>query len=412
MVMLEVLHDLSKTYNWHLSVVTIDHLLRRESANDCAFVEKRCNELGIKCLVRNVDVLRHAKQNKLSLETAAREKRYGVLNELAKQNDFVCLAHHRTDHAETIMLNLLRGSGSKGIGAMKVLSGKLARPLLNTSKDEIESYAAKRGVKYVVDETNSQDIYSRNFLRNKIFPLMTRLNAKAIDNIVSFAEILKQDNDFFNSHPLFKKVVLKDGGAFVPNEVLNAHPALASRAVILALELIGAEKDCNRQQIGAVLGLNETNKRLNLSSGAVAVKGYEGVTITKEAEEETKFYSTPFRFGEHIFDKKTIDVSLCQPSAEINRTRGRALVCDAETIPSGSCLRYPLPDDVFFKHNGGSCKLSKHLSDRKIPLGERGKTVVLACGSEVLAILGLDITQKIQVTEKTKQAVKLSIKEN
>ena len=113
-------------------VVTINHNIRPEGASDCQFVENYCKQLGIECYVFDIDVPTHARENKLSLETSARVLRYQIFDKL--NCDYVCTAHHSRDHAETVLMHIIRGSGLVGAQGIREYNGKYFRPMLNVTK--------------------------------------------------------------------------------------------------------------------------------------------------------------------------------------------------------------------------------------------------------------------------------------
>lgn len=412
MVMLDILRKMSGAYDWDLSVVTVDHSLRLASKSDCQFVVKTCEKLDIKCFAEKVDVKKLVETSGMSTEAAARKLRYEVFDKLSKNFDYVCLAHHMSDYAETTLFNILRGSGSRGANAMSLLNGKYARPLLFVKKEQIEEYAKQNNIQFVIDETNSQNIYSRNFLRNEIFPQLKDLNSKAIENIVNFAETTKSDNDFIYSFLDTTKIVVSDFSAFIPQEILLQHNAIAVRAVLFALSALKADRDVTRQHLFDAVNLKnmETNKQVSLPNGFFAIRTYDGIKICQR--QEKTFFQYPFDIGVFDFDKVVVKVENCLPKFQYTTAKGRLLVADIDKIPRGSVLRNPLDDDVFCKGVGGSCKLKKHLSDRKIDLLERQNMVVLANGNNVLAILGLDISKEICLQEDTLNAVELKCETN
>lgn len=165
-----------------------------ESDGDEAFVRSCCNELGIRCFCKSFDTAGYASANGISIEMAARELRYAWFAELAREEGFdgVAVAHNLNDNAETLMLNLLRGTGTrgaKGMAAESVFPGgeiRLLRPMLGISRDEIKAWMTARGLEWREDRTNALNEYKRNKIRNEVFPVFREINP-------SFLQTLDED---------------------------------------------------------------------------------------------------------------------------------------------------------------------------------------------------------------------------
>lgn len=154
------------------------HLRGKESERDEAFVRALCEKFHIKLHVANFDTKEYAAGHKISVEMAARELRYAFFDRLItnRKPEFVAVAHHRDDNAETLLLNLLRGTGLRGLCGMQYLNGKIIRPLLDVSRKEITDFLASLGQTYVTDSTNLQADIMRNKIRLEVLPLLRGIN--------------------------------------------------------------------------------------------------------------------------------------------------------------------------------------------------------------------------------------------
>ena len=166
------------------------HLRGEDSNRDQEFVRNRAQRYGFKFFTADFDTLAYAKEHKVSVEIAARELRYNWFRELAQKEgfDFLLTAHNANDNAETLLLNLVRGTGRQGLGAIRPygpLGDKLyvARPLLEVERSEIEEYAKENNLEYCIDKTNSQNEYSRNKIRNQIIPLLQEINPSVVKTL-------------------------------------------------------------------------------------------------------------------------------------------------------------------------------------------------------------------------------------
>lgn len=170
------------------------HLRGEESNRDAFFVEELCKKYNLKFERIDFDTEAYAEINSISIEMAARELRYGWFEKLRVIHlaDKVAVAHHRDDSVETILLNLIRGTGIKGLTGIAPMNGKVIRPLLCVSRDEILEYLKERNLNYVDDSTNSEDLYSRNKIRLNILPMMETINPSVKDAIIRTSENLRQ----------------------------------------------------------------------------------------------------------------------------------------------------------------------------------------------------------------------------
>lgn len=129
-------------------------------------------------------------------ENDAREKRYELLEDARRQADckYIATGHNKNDNVETILFRLIRGTGLEGLKGIKPIRDNIIRPILNISKEDILDYLEKNNHKYLIDYTNFENNYSRNIIRNEIFPIMKRINSDFIDNIANFIQILNEEN--------------------------------------------------------------------------------------------------------------------------------------------------------------------------------------------------------------------------
>ena len=185
------------------------HLRGEESDSDELFVKEWAGRNGLPFLWKDFDTREYAASNGVSIEMAAREMRYAWFAELCNAEGYsaVAVAHNANDNAETLMLNLLRGTGQKGISGMSLESGLpgsealLVRPLLGFSRDDIREYALASGLEWHEDSTNADSTYKRNRIRNEVFPVFSRINPAFIrtlnEDMARFRQVLEVADDFF-----------------------------------------------------------------------------------------------------------------------------------------------------------------------------------------------------------------------
>ena len=185
-----------------LEAAHLHHQIRGDDADsDAAFVTELCKRLGVPLHTERIDVPRAAKESGISLELAARNVRYAFLERVRSDRNLDCIAigHHRDDQAETLLLHLLRGSGTDGLCGMRVRFGRLIRPLLNTSKEEILTYLAACGQTYCTDATNFETDATRNRIRLNVLPALETVNPAAKKALCEAAAHVAEDADYLNA---------------------------------------------------------------------------------------------------------------------------------------------------------------------------------------------------------------------
>lgn len=198
--LLHFLHFLAAKKHFHLEAVHVNHGLRGSSARkDAAFAKTFCQKLGVEYRVEKIDTRKIMKEQKLrSVEQAARKGRYAVFERAAKQTGAAKLAlgHHLDDQVETILLNVLRGTKAKGLLGIPVRRSlnaqtEIVRPLLCVTRAEVEAYLAKHDLTYVTDETNADDAFTRNWVRNELLPLLEKKQPQIREHLALIAQDLR-----------------------------------------------------------------------------------------------------------------------------------------------------------------------------------------------------------------------------
>jgi len=176
------------------------HLRGAESNRDQQFVTELCQSLGVELIVCSYDTAAYAKQKNISIEMAARELRYTDFERIMQEREAnaVCIAHHREDSNETLLLNLIRGTGIKGLTGIKPCNGHIIRPLLCVTRQEVEEWLEKMGQPYVTDSTNLETDYTRNKIRLQLMPLMRSINPSADASLAETARHLQQAYAFYS----------------------------------------------------------------------------------------------------------------------------------------------------------------------------------------------------------------------
>ncbi|MCL2540131.1 MAG: tRNA lysidine(34) synthetase TilS [Firmicutes bacterium] len=389
-----------------IMVVHVDHATREFDARDAAFVADYCKQSGIKFYKFKVESAVLARQKGFSLEQACREGRYGLFESLLKRQlcDKIALAHHMGDQAETILLNILRGSGLKGAQGMEPLrDGVYARPFLDLTKQELLNYCYQNDVPFVEDETNSDNNFARNFLRNVILPEIRKQWPNADENLVAFGAIAKTDDEFINALMNFDAIIYGEQTVKIPLNYFVYQSSLVNRMLIRALaHLNAAGYESKHMVLLSDLAKNGSNgAKLNLPDKVTAYREYDYLTLTRKKVKEKIAEEYPFKLGQIKFnDYGKLKIKLAKP---IEKPLSGLLI-DAGKVPAEAVWRLRAEGDYITKFGGGTKKLKQFLIDKKVPARMRDMIPVLAVGSNVLAVAGVEISDSLKVDQASRRA--------
>lgn len=264
--MLKILADLQADLGFYLAAAHFDHQLRPESALEGQIVEDWCSRQGIDCLRGRAPVAELAKGE--NLEDTARKERYKFLFKVATMvgAEKIATAHHLEDQAETVLLHLLRGSGSEGLAAMYPKEGSIIRPLLQLTKKQLSVVCEENHLPYSFDESNLDIRFSRNRLRLQTIPFLAEYNPRLCERLSKTAEILRAENDLLHSAACgaYEECRLPEGG-FDAAKLDSLPLALRRRIVRLAFEQYLMENNMRAQN----LNFDLTERVICLKEGAV-----------------------------------------------------------------------------------------------------------------------------------------------
>ena len=197
---LHVLNILKERLKIQVYVAHINHMIREEADSETKYVQEFCNELGIECYIKKVDIQEFAKECKIGTEEAGRIIRYDFFNEIAKKvgANKIVTAHNSNDNGETVLLNILRGSGLSGLkGIEPIRENKYIRPLIETSREDIEEYCEIHKLEPKIDKSNLESIYRRNKIRNDLIPYIQKeFNPNILKTINRLSEVAREENEY------------------------------------------------------------------------------------------------------------------------------------------------------------------------------------------------------------------------
>jgi tRNA(Ile)-lysidine synthase len=285
--LLYILKSISEGLHFTLEAVHVNHQLRgKESDEDEQYVRNLCDKLGIKVHVFKLNIREIAREKRMSIEEAAREERYRVFRQLAEEigADVISVAHNRNDQAETILLNIIRGTGLEGLKGMSYRNGPVIRPLLDIPRKEIELFCRNENLYPRVDSSNLDVTYTRNKVRLRILPYIgSVMGTDAVNAIVRMSELLDCDNEYLEicAKTEFNRAVLEKNAAVVKIDLdyaVKLHQAVLSRVIRhCILELTGMLKGIGQKHIFDVLELirrGKTGNEIHLPRGIVVKRSY------------------------------------------------------------------------------------------------------------------------------------------
>ena len=214
--LLHYLRDRQTQYGYRLFAVHLEHGIRgEESLADMRFVQTLCEKWSVPLFIFSENCLLRAEREKNSLETAARNFRYEKFEELVKADkvDYIALAHHENDEAETVLFRIARGAALSGAKGMVEQNGYVLRPFLSWKKAEIVEYAKAHNLEYCIDKTNFELCATRNKLRLKVLPLLEEIVPSATENIARFAALAAEDDGYLYAES--ERLIQKDKDVFV-----------------------------------------------------------------------------------------------------------------------------------------------------------------------------------------------------
>jgi len=422
--LLHALLELRNEFSLELSVAHLDHGLRGESSTgDAEFVRQLTAELNLKSTIETRPVNRVAEQQSLSLEEAARSVRYDFLDEVATEesDDFIALGHNRNDQAETILMNILRGAGLRGLGGMGERNGPYIRPLLNVPRDEIARYVEENQIEYRVDETNEDTSFTRNRIRHELIPeLEADYNPNVVDSLVRLGELAKHARDFTADRVDEVVGEIKiDGGSggicFNRKKLLKYHPYL-QRATVRRLigEVKGNLKDVSFSHVEEVLDKlrkEPASARLDLP-GVTFSLDREKCCFGAEIPEKNRI---TFRYELHPGEETVVEEAGLEISANVKPlARGRddfdfpsdrlIEVVDWRKVERPILIRNREYGDRFVPLGmDGEKKLKDFFIDLKIPRENRDRIPLVCDRNGVIWVVGYRIDDRYRIDEATNE---------
>ncbi len=404
MALLHLLNANKEKLDIDIVAINVIHGTRERDEAEAIFVEDYCKEHHIRFHKFRVEAGLLAKQKGMGLEEACRTARYGVFDSLRKRGivDYIALAHHQRDQAETILMHILRGSGLKGAGGMDyVRDDYYVRPLLDTDKDSIMRYVYENEIPYLEDETNQDTTISRNLIRQVVMPELRRVWPNLDRTLSNFGKTCKEDDKVIRDSINFDAVLYRENVVKIPLTYFVYSNSYIFRLIDDCLNKLGITQNFERKHFVMIRDLvkAENGTKIDLPENVTAFKEYEYITLSHkkpkiEINTEWDFKIGTIKFGD--YGKLTV-----KRAKNPEKVEGYLLV-DLDKIPPNAVWRVRKEGDFIEKFGGGIRKIKSYLNDKKVPARIRNYLPVLAVGSEVYAVAGVDISEQLRVTDETK----------
>ena len=392
--LLHCLHTLSNELGICLSAAHYNHCLRgAESDGDAAFVRRLCASMGIALAESSGNVRAYAAEHGCSLEEAARILRYDFLFSLP---GVVAVAHHADDQVETVLLNLLRGTGLKGLAAMLPRQDRVVRPFLCLTRQEILAYLSGNGLSYCHDSSNDCDDALRNRLRHQVVPLLYAENPSLPRTTERMTTLLRQEDAYLDG--LARQVLAQasEADGWRCSVLRQAEPVLRRRALRLLLNGLPKPSMAQVDAMERLLEGTDGTVTLPLGGGCLAVRSYDVLRVAPvEAAEELPAVAL-YPGEERYLPQWGLRIQVQGPV--ILEKQPDCLSTFAWKYDMINCtepiwLRSRRQGDVL-RLTGGSRSLKRLMIDRKIPAPQRDRVPVLADSQGVLAVCGLGMDRE------------------
>ena len=439
----------SRGLNIRLKAVHINHGIREEAWRDEKVAHDFCDKYGIDYECFKVDVKAVAAKLNMTLEEAGRKERYRIFNELADKlsNCRIAVAHHMNDQAETVIMNLSRGSGIKGLGGMMPVRDNIIRPLLCITRQEVELCLSQISQEFAVDATNSDNTYTRNVCRNIIIPkLEESVNCNVVENISKAATEIREAYCFIDKYAnvLFSSTVTMDENSatiHLKSGEFQAADSILRRSVIykILVRLSGQAKDVYRTHVAMAESLldMQVGSEATLCFGLMARRDYESVFVW----DSKKIFS---EIPDNVSNFYELDKEELEKNGQVDFLPEWDIFCEEDSVKRIKNLRFEIIEnnkaflniqntdyDKFFDYdkiigniqirfrregdritvnsNSGSKKLKKELIDRKIPERLRDNILLISRDDEILWAVGVRRCEDYYVDEDTTRILRISI---
>ena len=415
--LVHILNKICRERGIELVAVHVHHGIRGSEADgDMLFCKELCSRLNVKFREFAYDVPEYAKRNRLTCEEAGRILRYNSLRQVAAEygSARIAVAHHMNDQAETVIFNVARGSGIRGLRGMLPVNGTTIRPLLCCTRDEIEDYIEETGLDFRTDSTNDCDDYARNIIRHKAIPSMEKVNSAAVRNIAKAAERCTEAEEYLEKETgklyvrlkknMDDKIYLKIDGSI--------HPYMVKRLIRRTISDMAGLKDVTSDQIKKVVALinSDCGKKSDISGGIWAERASEGILFYREHGGNSFCMELKAPMITVLPDGRgniSLDVEAWSSRQKI-LSEVYTKQFDYDKIENGLCLRTRRDEDyLVIDGQGHRKKLNQYFINAKVPAAVRDDVLLLADGNHIIWVIGMRISDYYKISGTTRTILKV-----
>lgn len=391
------------------------HLRGKESCRDEDFVKSLCERLGVKLYTKGFNTVQYAAEKSVSIEMAARELRYSYFKDLLAETgaQAVAVGHHRDDNVETLLLNIVRGSGIHGLCGIPSRNGKIVRPLLCVSRNEILDYLECKGLDFVTDSSNKLDVFSRNKIRLDVMPILNTINLSASANIASAIENLNEACKIYDKavkEDISRCVTVVGNTRLVDIEKVGecVSPRSVVHEILNPLGFTRSQEEdimkAMKGNPGRMFSAKKWRLLIDRSRMVIAPVKTEGPEIERK-----------FRFASH---EGTMLIDGCgticyrivdKEDLTINPDK-RFAYLDVDKMHGPLTVRTVHQGDIFSPFGlHGTKLLSDFMTDIKLTRFEKEKQKVICDGSEIAWVVGERSSEKFRVDSTTKKILVMEL---
>ena len=376
-----------------------------ESSRDEQFTTDFTQRLQVPLCKISFETNKYAQENRLSVEMAARELRYRWFEELLNtyDADAVAVAHHRDDSVETLLINLTRGSGLTGLTGIKPKNGNVVRPLLCVSREDIYAYIENNGLEYVTDSSNSSDIYTRNFIRLKVIPLLEEINPSVK------ASLARTANHLYDASLIYNHSIEEARRVIIQNNRLSISALLSFPAPATILYEMLKPYGFSRTVCESIFTvLDKDSGKIFYSSTHRLLKDRSDLLIDVLSGEDNRAYLINLEDDNvDLPVELKPEIVVIKEDYQIEKDKKFAYF-DFDKLSFPLVLRHWQEGDWFVPFGmKGKKKISDYFSDKKFSLFDKEKTWLLCSGQDVIWIVGERTDNRYRIEKTTKRVLKL-----
>lgn len=390
----------------------VNHNLRGDEAvRDENFARDFCKKLDLEFILLSADINKMAVDKKMGTEECARLIRYEFFDSLCTENSVIATAHNANDNAETVLLNLIRGTGIKGLCGIPSVRGKIVRPILDMTRDEIEEYVKEHELLFVTDSTNNESDYSRNKVRNLIFPILKDVNSAFLSNILRTTDINCEIYDYIYSKA--SAILEKSRGKYGLNvNILKNEDDYILSEILKLFFIENGVRNFEKTHISLSVNAIKNGGAVNLPNNKIfSIKQGMACFLENINIENQEFYLQINRTIK-FFNK---EITLFNKNEENNEKVHRMLVknlLDCDKIIGKLVVSSRKEGDYFHQNGRGIGKsLKKLFNESKIPAHLRAQIAVIRDDSGIVFVEGFGVSKNHAVSPQTKNKLGIEIKE-